>query len=242
MKISEKVKMDRDGLEEHGPITIVAFGDSITHGGFNDGEMDYDLVYWNRLRMKINENYKFIPVNVINAGIGGLTAHQSVARIDRQVLAHNPDLVIVCFGLNDVNVDKSIYLGALSTIFERCKASGAEVIFMSPNMLNTYVSEETSPMHLSYAARMCKIQTSGRMDEYMADACALARECGVAVCDCYSKWKELSKTQDTTLLLANRINHPTREMHKLFSDSLYEVIFAEENQTTDSENDTMYKE
>ena len=113
---------------------------------------------------------------------------------------------------------------------------------MTPNMLNTYVSEDTSPKHLSYAARMCQIQTSGRMDEYMADACALARECGVAVCDCYSKWKELSKTQDTTLLLANRINHPTREMHKLFSDSLYEVIFAEENQTTDSENDTMYKE
>ena len=38
-------------------------------------------------------------------------------------------------------------------------------------------------------------------------------------------WKELSKTEDTTKLLVNRINHPTQEMHKLFADALFETIF-----------------
>ena len=38
-------------------------------------------------------------------------------------------------------------------------------------------------------------------------------------------WKELSKTEDTTKLLINRINHPTQEMHKLFADALFETIF-----------------
>ena len=49
---------------------------------------------------------------------------------------------------------------------------------------------------------------------------------GVSVCDCYGYWKELSKTEDVTQLLANRINHPTKEMHKLFADMLYEVIMS----------------
>ena len=63
------------------------------------------------------------------------------------------------------------------------------------------------------------------MDTYIYAAIELAKEMGITVCDCYSKWKEISKTQDTTQLLANRINHPVREMHELFADSLFEIIF-----------------
>lgn len=62
------------------------------------------------------------------------------------------------------------------------------------------------------------------MDEYVYSAIKLATECGVTVCDCYSKWKELAKTCDTTKLLINGINHPTREMHELFAQSLFEII------------------
>ena len=32
---------------------------------------------------------------------------------------------------------------------------------------------------------------------------------------------------NTTRLLANYINHPTREMHALFAETLYETIFGE---------------
>ena len=55
MKILEKLLMDQGGLIENGPITIVAFGDSITHGAVGPGEFNYETVYWNRLRKKINE-------------------------------------------------------------------------------------------------------------------------------------------------------------------------------------------
>lgn len=53
MKINEKINMDYDGLVKNGPITIVAFGDSVTHGAVADGEINYETVYWNRLRKKI---------------------------------------------------------------------------------------------------------------------------------------------------------------------------------------------
>ena len=99
MKIKEKIHLDYDGLSEYGPITIVALGDSITHGAFGAGEFDYDHVYWNQLRKKINEKNPCIPVNVINAGVAGATAKHSLVRMEKQVLAHSPDLVIVCFGL-----------------------------------------------------------------------------------------------------------------------------------------------
>ena len=240
MDIKEKMNLGFEGLYEHGPITIVAFGDSVTHGAVGQGEMDYENVYWNRLKRKIYAKRAYMPVNVINAGIGGDTASRAVARMEKQVLAHNPDLVIVSFGLNDVNGELQDFLNGLREIFSRLQEKDIPVIFMTPNMLNTYVAEGTPAMYLEYAKSTATIQTTGRMDEYMQKAVELALGMGVKVCDCYAQWKELAKTQDTTLLLANRINHPISAMHELFAKALYQVIFEEETQF--KENDTtMYQ-
>ena len=216
--------MDTEQLIENGPITIVAFGDSITHGAFRPGEFDYDAVYWNILKKKLNDVRNYVPVNVINAGIGGTSSKSSLARLNKQVLAYNPDLIIVCFGLNDINGSLEDYTGSLRIIFEKCLKTCADVIFMTPNMLNTYVASDTNEKHYEYAIKTAEIQNSGKMDMFMKSGVSLAKEMGVTVCDCYSIWKELSKTTDTTLLLENRINHPTREMHKLFADELFKLL------------------
>lgn len=242
MKILEKLLMDQGGLVENGPITIVAFGDSVTHGAVGPGEFDYETVYWNRLRKKINDVRNYVPVNVINAGIGGITAKESLKRIEGQVFAHNPDLIIVCFGLNDVNGTLEDYISSLRIIFEECNNHGIQTIFMTPNMLNTYVAEDTEERFLDYAAKTAEMQNSGRMDKYMNAACNLAKSMGVELCDCYSRWKELGKTEDTTLLLANRINHPTNEMHELFADSLFNVIFKDKPEIIKSVSGTMYND
>ncbi len=240
MNIREKINMDLAGLEEYGPITIVAFGDSVTHGAVGPDEIDYETVYWNRLKQKINARRNYVPVNVINAGIGGAKTSDSVERMDKQVLVYNPDLLIVCFGLNDINLPLEEYVDALGRIFGKAADAGVETIFMTPNMLNTYVAEGTEEKYLAYAAVTAEYQTSGRMDRYMEAAMALARERDIPVCDCYGKWKEFAKTQDTTLLLANRINHPTREMHELFAQSLYDMIFEADASVAGTES-TMYR-
>ncbi|MBQ9768900.1 MAG: GDSL family lipase [Clostridia bacterium] len=238
MKIKEKIQLGHDGLVEHGPINIVAFGDSVTHGAFGAGQIDYEAVYWNLLKKKLNQYRNYIPVNVINAGIGGINAEGSVKRIDSQVLNHDPDLVIVCFGLNDVNGPYETYISALKEIFERCSAV-TDVIFMTPNMLNTSLSEDTEEKYKEYSKKTAEMQNSGRMDRYIYGAAELARGMGITVCDCYSEWKKLSETQDITKLLDNRINHPTREMHRLFADMLYNIIMEDADAVTDTVS-TMY--
>ena len=242
MKIKEKLLLDYAGLVEHGPINIVAFGDSVTHGAVAADEINYETVYWNRLKKKLNEVRNYVPVNTINAGIGGITAKDSLERMERQVFSHLPDLVIVCFGLNDVNGTLEDYLSSLRIIFEKCKEKEVDVIFLTPNMLNTYVAEGTEEQYLDYAAVTAGFQNNGRMDLYIESAVKLANEMDVPVCDCYSKWKKLSETEDTTMLLANYINHPTKEMHALFADSLFEMIMEDAVNDQNVSNDTMYKE
>ena len=242
MHIKDKIYMDRAGLEEHGPITIVAFGDSVTHGALLT-ENNYETVYWNRLRKKLNAVRDYVPVNVIDAGIGGITAKGSLARMEKQVLKHEPDLIIVCFGLNDVNGSLESYLSSMGEIFDRSLASGADVIFMTPNMLNTSVVADTPQRWWDYAHKTAEMQNGGKMDEYMNAAIKLAKEKGVTVCDCYAVWKERSKTEDVTMLLVNRINHPTADMHELFADMLFETIFeGTDLKPISTLESTMYKE
>ena len=114
------------------------------------------------------------------------------------------------------------------------------MIFLTPNMLNTYVAKDTPPEYLEYAVVTAKMQNEGRMDLYMKRAVELAEEMGVTVCDCYSQWKKLSETQDTTQLLANRINHPVKEMHDLFADSLFHAVFDDVGTVRNTNHSVMY--
>ncbi len=240
MKVSEKIWGDKEQLIKEGPITIVFFGDSITHGAFELGKLDYESVYWNLLRKRMQEVRNYIPINIINAGIGGTTAKDSLDRLDTQVLIHNPDLIVVCFGLNDVNHPLDEFLSALHTIFEKCGEK--DVIFMTPNMLNTCVAEDVKPELREYAKITANYQNSGKFDLYISSAVELAEKMHIPVCNCYESWKELSKNTDITMLLANRINHPIKEMHKLFSDSLFEMIFGDSMIRECEIESTMYNE
>ncbi len=236
MTIQEKLQMDFSALQENGAITLVAFGDSVTHGALGAGEINYETVYWNRLRRKLNAVRNYVPVNVINAGIGGVTAAMSLARMERDVFAHHPDLVILCFGLNDVNRPLEEYTGALATMFDACRERGVAAIFLTPNMLNTYVTEDTPAELRDYAAKTAAMQNDGTMDTYMQAACRTARERGIPVCDCYALWKQRSRTEDTTRLLANGINHPRAELHELFAEELFRMLVPQAADTSPAES------
>jgi len=215
----------------HGPINVVVCGDSVTHGCVNHLGNHFDTVYHARLRMMLNTAYPDIPVNIINNGVGGMWAEYAVKNFERDVACHHPDLVIICYGLNDVNDPLESYLGNLGTFFDKVNELGADCIFMTPNMMNTSLVETSlyaNEGEAGYAKVTMEYQLGGRLDEYINAAKELALSKGIAVCDCYAKWKALYESGvDVTQLLANYINHPTREMHALFAESLYETIFGE---------------
>lgn len=241
MRIKEKINMNKAGLTANGPITVVAFGDSVTHGAVGFGEIDYDSVYHRRLARMISSIRSYVPVNVINSGIGGITAKASVGLMESRVFAHRPDLVIVCFGLNDINGSLEDYIEAMRAILSECVARGIETVLLTPNMLNTYVADDCPSDFREYAKKTAKYQTMGRMDEYMDAVKRLARGLGVKVADCYGEWRKMSATQDTTALLANRINHPIREMHQLFAEKIFEVIFDGEIKAARNDS-TLYRD
>ncbi len=239
MKILEKFKSKAQDNLNAQPVTIAFLGDSVTQGCFElyitpDGNMetvfDKEHAYHRDLDRMLSVLYPTVPVTVINAGISGDRAPHGLERLERDVLRYRPDLTVVCFCLNDCTGGLEAledYKSALAGIFEKLRAAGSDIIFMTPNMMNTYISKEITHEPILKAARDCHyLQTTGIMDAYLAAARDLCREWDVRVCDCYARWQKLaSNGVDTTRLLANRINHPVRELNWLFAVSLLETIF-----------------
>ena len=223
MEILRKIATNK-----HNPPTTIAFlGDSVTQGCFRT-HCDYDSVYHHLLKKKLEALCPNAVINIINAGIRGTTASYGVERLHRDVISKNPDLCVVCFGLNDVSGLENglpIYTEALSKIFETLKSVGCEVIFMTPNMLNTYVNPNVLEQYIESAENTMKLQNDGMMDQYMEAAISTAKKYDVPVCNVYSKWKKLYLHGiDTDILLTEGISHPTREMHELFASSLLDTM------------------
>ena len=171
-----------------------------------------------------------VPVNTLNTGIGGDTSGRGACRVERDVLRHEPDLCVVCYGLNDCSrsegsVDR--YMGNLRQIFECILNSGRELIFMTPNMMNTKVSPHlTDPDFIELAKVTAIKQNEGYFDAHINGAKALCAEMGIPVFDCYAIWKKLASSGvDTTELLSNKINHPTRKMNRVFAYELVKTMF-----------------
>ena len=227
MKVIEKISQNNIDINKPS-TTIVFLGDSVTQGSFYD-KPDYEAVYHNRIKKKLNFLFPRAVVNIINAGIGGTTAIVGAERLERDVISRNPDLCVVCFGLNDMGEDEhaiKVYTDALSEIFEKLTNYGCEIIFMTPNMMATRISDSIPEIWRHRADDKIHVMTSGLMDKFMNAAVETAKKHNVPVCDCYSKWQKLAKMGvDTTALLANGLNHPVKEMHELFANSLLEMMF-----------------
>ncbi|MDD6799209.1 MAG: GDSL-type esterase/lipase family protein [Firmicutes bacterium] len=239
MKIINKLSKKSNNLLGEKIPTIAFLGDSVTQGCFEiylktDGNIetyfDKSCAYHSYLERILSELFPNVPVNIINAGISGDSATNALIRLERDVLCHNPDLTVVCFGLNDCfqGIDGiSKYTESLGEIFDKLLKNGSEVIFMTPNMMNTKIScHIINTPFKDIAQNSMQMQNNGVLSKYIESAKDTAEKYGIPVGDVYSKWQKMSENGvDITELLANKINHPTREMNRLFSYSLIETMF-----------------
>ena len=238
MKIVEKICKKQQNLSLNPAVTIALLGDSVTQGCFEcftkedervETVFDADSSYGSRLKSMLNLLYPTVQFNFINAGISGDSAKGGLKRLDRDVLAYHPDLVILGFALNDSTQGEGAlddYKSAMTEIIQKVKAQGAECIVLTPNAMNTGISCHLKEKALlKIAKQLQKIQVSGLLDKYAEAAKAVAAENGAVVCDVYSVWKKMiAAGVDVTELLANKLNHPVRQMHYMTAMMLCECI------------------
>ncbi len=241
MKIIDKIAKKNMDFYHEKPATIVFFGDSVTHGCFEcyfeeNGAIntifDAKSGYPTRVNEILHVLYPSAQINIINSGISGDNAPNGNARFERDVLPYNPDLVVVAFGLNDSTGGKEQvekYTTALGEIFDKTKSIGAECIFVAQNMMCTKISPHlTDERDKGVAKGISELENNGTVEYYFQKAVETAKARGVQVCDMYSKWRTMyNHGVNVTELLANKFNHPIREMHYYTAIELIETMFKD---------------
>ncbi|RFB15301.1 hypothetical protein DZB84_12910 [Bacillus sp. HNG] len=149
VSISEHEYSIIEKLNYKQPVTIVAYGDSITWGYDRDTRGNVSQVqhpYPKVLEKQLRKKYGYNKINVINKGHPGWTSIQALENLEEEVLNYHPDLVISMFGINDARGHMKYSPNALPVpvdhykennrqILQKLKENGIEVVVISPTTI-----------------------------------------------------------------------------------------------------------
>ncbi len=207
-----------DSLENgDATVRVVCFGDSITGVYYHTGGR---RAWCDMLGIGLGKIYPEARIQMFNAGISGHTTSQGLARMEKDVLAHKPQLVVVMFGMNDVVRTKSEQFEAnLCTIVRRCRASDAAVVLCTPN---SAYPNPTRPMK--------------RLTQFAQIVRDVATDMSVRLADCFAAYEEIRRKDVTKWrLLMSETIHPGMNGHKFFGEVIAESISGQPVSLADAE-------
>lgn len=212
-------------LQSGGEGTVVLFGDSTTapRGSLK--------IFGNLIADDLAK--RGLAVSVINAGVGGNTTAAARKRFESDVLARNPDVVTILFGINDAAVDVwkgattprvslDTYRGNLTYFVKTLKARGARPILLTPNSL-----EWTPKLRELYGKPPYDPSSDDGfnvlLDQYAEAVRTIAENEQVPLVDVRRIFKQhRQRNPDQPLLLDGM--HPNALGHRLIADALLKVI------------------
>lgn len=122
---------------------VVFLGDSITE----------QQLYTNYVETYLSLRFPELKLTFFNAGWGGDTAPGAVQRMDRDVLSLEPNVVTVCFGMNDgayglpSETIRTTFVNGMRELVRRLKAAGVRVVLLTPGMADETVAPNLAAVH-----------------------------------------------------------------------------------------------
>ncbi len=179
---------------------IVFLGDSITQGGA--GPKGYISV----IRSAINEKHADLAVECIGAGISGNKVPDLQGRVDRDVIAKNPTIVVIYIGINDVwhgeknpanGTSKEKFEAGLKEVIGKCTDKGARVILCTP----TVIGEKNDGTN----------SLDAQLDEYSELSRKVAKELKLDLCDLRKAFQDHlkennAKNAESGILTSDRVH------------------------------------
>ncbi len=197
------------------PTRIIFFGDSITQQGVQPGG------YVDKLK-------KAMPADqyeLIGAGIGGNKIYDLFLRMDDDVLAKQPDVVVVYVGVNDVwhkrtlgtGTDPDKFVKFYDATIKKLQAANARVILCTP----AAIGEKTDYSN----------EQDGDLNQYAIYIRELAAKYKLPVCDLRKVFLAYNlqhnpDNKDRGILTTDRV-HLNEAGNQLVADEMKKVLTAQ---------------
>lgn len=192
-------------------LTIGVSGDSITYGLNASGlvgappfmPMYPDLV---AAQLQATTGSEIV---LYNRAVGGWGVPNGLADLDK-LLAHEPDLVLIAYGMNDVGRrNPDAYKQGIQQMITRIQSArpAAEIILVATMVGNDQWQHTPREMFPEYR-----------------DALASLCDSGVALVDMTSLWIEMLKRKRDCDLTGNGVNHPSDFGHRVYASAVLSLL------------------
>lgn len=202
-------------FEAGGVVKILAFGDSITVGA-NSSSYDkispYMKGYASLVHQKLQNTYKKNYITLTTTAQGGKSSDWGAENAKTLVADHDPDLVIIGFGMGDAhavnNFSPEMLKANIQTIMDTVLATNpdCEFIIVSSMMANPVVSG-----------------FAGIQNDYPQVLKTLAKE-GVAFADVNAAHNILLTKKGFLSIGGNGVNHPNDFIYRLYAQIVLSLL------------------
>lgn len=207
-------------LAAHGAVTVVAVGDSVTYGVRPNGRVLAQEVFPSLVERSLR--LEGIAARVVNAGVPGNTTEDVLKRLDRDVSAHKPAIVILMIGINDgayvdpgpkartePRVPLPRFRENIRTIVGRLRAAGSAVLLLTPNPISRRYIYSTFGYYGSH-------EITGTQQPYVDALLEAGRALRVPVVDVFAEWRSEG---DLDQYLVDGV-HPNAAGHRKIAERL----------------------
>ncbi|CDF79572.1 GDSL-like lipase/acylhydrolase family protein [Formosa agariphila KMM 3901] len=165
---------------------------------------------------------------VLNAGVGGNNTNDLLKRVDKDVIAKTPDVVIMMVGTNDMlnskkMIDYNTYTANLDTLIKKIKSSGSELVLMSP------IPVDSIYLFTRHKKVLFSDTPNTKIDEVGKIVKTLASEHNVRIYDLNAEFKALNlPIHNQDMMIRNVKNsgkkdgvHPTALGYRFIAEHVY---------------------
>jgi isoamyl acetate esterase len=195
---------------------VIFFGDSITQQGAEPGG------YINRVDSMCRLENKSSQYEFVGAGIGGNKVYDLYLRMDSDVLAKNPDIVVIYIGVNDVwhktsygtGTDPDKFERFYNAIIRRLRERNISVVLCTPAV----IGEKTDFTN----------QQDGDLNKYAGIIRNLAGQNSFPLVDLRQKFLDYNKqynseNKEQGILTRDRV-HLNAKGNQLVADEMWKII------------------
>ena len=201
------------------PITIVTTGDSVTAGAQSSGFLGispnapaYPGMIKDGLAVKFNNP----NITLINTGIGGTTSEWTESTLNNTIISKNPDLVTICFGMNDSSYNRVGYTD--SQFYNNMKG---QINYIKSHLPNCEILLVSSIYGNYYTFPRERYESHARILHELAAEYAGQ---GVAVCDPQAIEKQILTRKVFIDFMADNMVHPNDFGMRLITQTICDSL------------------
>lgn len=192
-------------------VKVCLYGDSIAAGANASGRVGVapNQPIWGEAFVNNLKKTYGSQIDFVNSSLGGKTSAWGIENVYNNCIRHNPDLVVLAFGMNDgtQNVDKEKFCKNIGDMIASIRNFNAdcEFIVVAPMLAN----DETV--------------FAGTQETYISELKKLEGN-GIAVCNMTGVHKYLLTKKSYQDMTGNNVNHPNDFLIRLYAQYLSDML------------------